>query len=147
MGLIYFLISSNDEICWYTSLKVQGDQREHQCFKVLDEIIEDSESFWILRFVDIDQRPYLSRLCLVSPSFRALAVQLWLTSKRMCSFPSRISSSCLPSRFFSGHLESSSLQMSVFPENTASPARTYFITSDSLTIFLISSTSKELTHP
>jgi len=75
------------------------------------------------------------------------------TSKEMCSLPNRISSSCLPSLFFWGHLVSSSLFRTVSDavlHSTSLLGRkgggTYFRTSLSLMIRLISVIIREETH-
>lgn len=66
----------------------------------------------------------------------------------MCSLPSLISSSCLPSLFFCGHFVSSSLFIiRVCTMQTAkSYANTYFMISLSLMMRLISAIMSELTH-
>lgn len=70
------------------------------------------------------------------------------TSNEMCSLPNRISSSCLPSLFFCGHLVSSSLSTDSHQDTIRTSIRiwTNFIISQSLMMRLISSTSNELTH-
>lgn len=48
-----------------THLEVKSDQREDKRLQVLDEVVEDAESFWILRLVDIHEGSYLCGLGLV----------------------------------------------------------------------------------
>ena len=43
-------------------LKMQGYQGEDECFEILDEVIEDSQSFWIRRLCNVDQRTNLRGL-------------------------------------------------------------------------------------
>lgn len=37
-------------------------QRENQCFQILDKIVKDPETFWILRFRDVDKGTNFSGL-------------------------------------------------------------------------------------
>jgi hypothetical protein len=43
-------------------LEVQCYQREHQCLKILNEVVEDTQTFRVLRLCDIDEGANLSRL-------------------------------------------------------------------------------------
>ena len=88
---------------------MQRYQRKNQRLEILDEVVEDAETFWICGFCDIDERTNLCGLDRKSVSIFLRNVSVWRTSKEICSLPIRISNSCRPSLFFWGHLLSSSL--------------------------------------
>jgi hypothetical protein len=43
-------------------LEMQSYQREHQCLQILDEVVEDTQSFGVLGFSDIDEGTNLGSL-------------------------------------------------------------------------------------
>ena len=43
-------------------LKVQCDQGEHKGLQILNKVVKDTKSFWILGFGDIDERTNLGSL-------------------------------------------------------------------------------------
>lgn len=44
-------------------LKMKSNQREYECFQVLYEIVEDTETFGIVGLLHVDQGAYFRGLC------------------------------------------------------------------------------------
>lgn len=51
-----------DRCLYWLDLEVQGNQAEHQGFKILDEVIKHPKAFRVRGLGDIDQRANLGRL-------------------------------------------------------------------------------------
>jgi hypothetical protein len=78
--------------------------------EILDKVVEDTETFGVFAVLNVDKRANLRRLGEpVSASWTHEAREARHTSKEIWSFPTRISSSCLPTMFFFGQFVSSSL--------------------------------------
>ena len=101
-----------------TNLKMQSNKWKHKRLQILNKIIKDSQTLWILTFLHICQRPNLGRLKVnigheTPQEINTNGVECggWrlLTSNAICSFPIRISNSWRPSLFRFGHFASSSL--------------------------------------
>lgn len=104
--------------------KVERDERENEtlgkrlsdgqrrivdaCLQILDEIVEDTKSFWVFTVLDINQGPNFCGL--IDGEYNSPLSRKAQTSKAMWSFPMRISSSCFPTMFFLGQFVSSSLE-------------------------------------
>lgn len=128
---------------------MQGDKAKHQRLEILHQIVEDSQAFRVRRLGHVVDRAYLGSLRRVNNPEEHIRTRYdaSFTSNEMWSFPTRISSSCLPSLFLVGHFASSSLlAYQHCPIRPAWTARPYFKISLSFTILLISSTTRELTN-
>ncbi len=97
-------------------LEMQGDETEHQRLQVLDQIVKDPQAFRVRRLGHVVDRANLGSLGRVSDrpdDTHQETARAGFTSNEMWSFPTRISSSCLPSLFLVGHFASSSLDASI----------------------------------
>ena len=127
---------------------MQSNQGEHQSLQILDEVIEDPQTLWVLGFGDIDEGANLGGL-----RSGALVSYLYLEGAQR-DIPRKICVHC-PTGSPTPVVHPYSSEATCYhlpypivspPSPTKCPRETYFIISLVLMIRLISSTIRELTH-